>query len=206
MIFLIRPAFCAQVAFLTAVPNRQPPCLDSGSDSDNDLLSCRSCHHLSLSCLSCLLCHSCPPPSDLRCFLSQLFTGCELTSAGFNVGLDLTSNLAYMISRARFVTRCCFNSLGTKASSEAVLMSSSRAAAVVPHDLLLSYRRTSSSHFSSPARIDLEPRFVAEEVYAFLLSESPNHGPTVSTLRDLNGAATRTISKLSLSLNARSAT
>ena len=49
------------------------------------------------------------------------------------------------------MARCCSNSHGTRASSAALLMSSSTAAVVVPLHLLLSYQRTSSSHFSSPA-------------------------------------------------------
>ena len=54
--------------------NKQRPCQDPDSVSDVDLclLSCRSCHHLSLSCLSCRLCQSCPPPSDPRCSLPHL--------------------------------------------------------------------------------------------------------------------------------------
>ena len=52
---------------------------------------------------------------------------------------------SYEMSRARFMARNCSNSLGSRDSSAAVLMSASRAAVVVPLDLLLSYRRTSSS-------------------------------------------------------------
>ena len=133
--------------------NKQLPHLGSGSGSDDDLHSWRSCRHLSLSSLSsfsCLLCQSCPPSGSEVLFVAAVLNA-EFISAGFNVGLDFTSTCSYVISRARFMARCCSNSLGTRVSSAAVLMSSSRAVVVVPLDLLHSYRRTSSSHFSSPA-------------------------------------------------------
>ena len=53
--------------------------------------------------------------------------------------------------------------------------------------------------------IDQEPRFVAEKLCTFLHSEGPIDGPTVLNA-SRPGAAPRTISKLSLSVNARSAT
>ena len=53
--------------------NKQLPswCWDSDSGFHLCLLSCRSCHHLSLSCLSCRRCQSRPHPLDLKCSLHQ---------------------------------------------------------------------------------------------------------------------------------------
>ena len=75
LILSIRLTFCAQMDFFHSA-KKQRPCLDSGSGSDVDLLSCVSCHQLSLSGLSCRrscrVCQRCPPQSDLRCSLPQL--------------------------------------------------------------------------------------------------------------------------------------
>ena len=155
----------------TAVPTNNVLAWNWVSGSDFELFCRRSCHHRSLSCLSCLsflLCQSCPPPSG----------------ASMQAWISLRT-CSYVISRARIMARCCSNSLGTRASSAAVLMSSSRAAVVVPLDLL-------------------EPRFVAEELFALLHSEDPNDVPNVSALPDLMVLLKERSSKLSLSVKARS--
>ena len=96
---------------------------------------------------------------------------------------------SYVIGRARFMARCCSNSRGTRASSAAVLMSLSRAV-VVPLDLLLSYRRTSSSHFSSPARRSCSLHRSGNKMYRRRALRFPPLGASqrrtnVSTLPDL---------------------
>ena len=139
-----------------------------------------------LSCLSCRVCQSCPHPLDLNCL------ECELTSAGSNINLNVASHLLVRDqSCAVLMARCCSNSLGTRASSAAVLMSSSRVAVVVPLDLLRSHRRTSSSHFSSPAGRSCSlhrsgTRMCRRKMpCVFHHSEDPNDGPNVRAPQDL---------------------
>ena len=94
-------------------------------------------------------------------------------------------------SRARPTARCLFNLLGTRASCAAVLISSSRAAVVVPLDfLLLSYQRISSSHFSSAAGRSCSlhrsgTRIGRTSALRFTYSEDPNDRPNVAALPDL---------------------
>ena len=113
-----------------------------------------------------------------------------------------------MTSRARcLMARCCSNSLGTRASSAAVLMSSSRVAVVVPLDLLRSCRRTSPSHFSSPAGRSCSlhrsgTRICRRNAVRFPpLRGSQRRAKRHSASRP-ESAAQRTISKLSLSVEA----
>ena len=112
---------------------------------------------------------------------------------------------------SNLLVRCCANSLGTRASSAAVLMSSPRAVVVGPLDLLLSYRWTSSSYSSSPAGKSCNlhrsgTKMCRKRALRFPpLRGSQRRTNRLSASRP-DGAAPRTISKLSLSDNARSAT
>ena len=114
-----------------------------------------------------------------------------------------------MTSRAPFMARCCSNSLGTRASSTTVLLSSSRVAVVVPLDLLCSYRRTSSSHFSSPAGRSCSLHRSGTKICrrkmpcVFHHSEDPDDGPKRHSASRPDSAAQRTITKLSLSVEAK---
>ena len=104
--------------------------------------------------------------------------------------IDIGGLCSYVISRARFMARCRSNSLGTRTSSATVLMSSPRAAVVVPLDLLLSCRRTSSSHFSSPSSRSSSlhrsgTKICRRRALRFLHSEDPNDGLNVATVPDL---------------------
>ena len=118
---------------------------------------------------------------------------------------------SHVISRARFMARCCSNSPGTRGSSAAVLLSSSRAVVVTPLDVVLSYRWTSSSHFSSPAGRSCNLHRSGTKICRDgALRFPPLRGSQRRTNRlnasRLDGAGPGTTLKLVLSVNARSAT
>ena len=128
--------------------HKQRPCLDS--DYDSGLHFCLlSCHHLSffLPFLPPLPKLSTSIGSEVLCAAAVLSAG-WLRRASVWAWISLRT-CSSVISRARFMGKYCSNSLGTRNSSTAVLMSLSRAPVVVPLDWLLSYRLTSASHFSS---------------------------------------------------------
>ena len=122
LILSIRPTPCAQVAFLTTVPTINLLAWILILILMLTFLAVLSCHHLSLPYLFL------PPLPKLS------------TSIGSEVFFAATVFNANWHRRASVVH-----------GSAAVMMSSSRPAVVVPIDLLISYRRSSSSHFSSPA-------------------------------------------------------
>ena len=130
------------MTFLSKVPTNSVLVGTGDFDSDLNLSlpSCRPCRHFS-SCLSCPLLAALFPKLS-----TSVWSACsvlrsnrlesELTSAGFNAGLNLSSNL---LVRDQTCTVCGKDavSLGTRASSAAVLMFSSRVDVVVPLALLL---------------------------------------------------------------------
>ena len=131
------------------------------------------------------------------------------TSASFNVGLDFASNLLVRDQSCKVHGKMLFQ-IAWNSSGAAVLMSSPGAAVVVPLDLLLSYRRTSSSHVSSPAGRSCSVQRSGNRICRrSALRFPPLRGFQRRTNR-LNasrpdGAAPRTMSKLSLSVKSESA-
>ena len=140
MLLWIRPTLCAQVAFLTAVPTNNVLVwirtlvltVTSFLDALATAFPC-----LALSCPSC---PSCPPVPKLSTSIgSEVLFGATVLSANWLRRASMSAwislrTCSYVISRARFMARCCSNSLGTRASSTAVSMSSSRTVVVAPLD------------------------------------------------------------------------
>ena len=121
LILWVRPTFRAQVVFSYHTANKQLPSwdLESYSGFDLCLFSCRSFHDLLLSCLccrlSCRLCQSCPHPLDLKCSEQEL-SSMPTDFRGLQCRPEFRCEPArIVISRARFMAKCCSNSLGTRA-------------------------------------------------------------------------------------------
>ena len=211
LILWIRPTFGAQVAFLTAVPT-------------NNVLACTRVLVLMLTFLLPLLPSPfpflpfLPPPPKLSTSIGSevLFCRncleCDLTSAGFSVGLYSTSNLLvrdqsctvhgkmfFQLTRNRGFKCGCLDFL-----TESCCRRSTRFAPLVSEEPVLPISQVLREDLA--VCIDLVPRFVAEELCPFLHLEDPKDEPTVSNASRPDGAAPGTISKLSLSVNARSAT
>ena len=79
---------------------------------------------------------------------------CELTLAGSNIGINFAANLLVRDQSCTVYSKMMFQLTRNESFECSCLdVSSSRNADLVPLDLLLSYRRTSSSHFKSCGKI-----------------------------------------------------
>ena len=125
-----------------------------------------------------------------RGVLSSNLLECELTSAGFVVGLNFDSNLLLRdqscTAHGKILFQLAWVESFRRSCLDVFIKSCCRRSACVA-----SYRRTSSSPLSRVPQeslvvcTDLETVFVARALCDFFHSDNPNGGPNVSAPRDL---------------------
>ena len=206
LILWIRPTFCAQMAFLTAVP------------TNNVLVWIRTLVLLLATFLDAFpflpFLPLVPPLRKLSTSIGSevLFVAIVMSAnwlrRAFNVGLDFASKLLVRDQSCTVHGKILFQLTRNKGFE--CSLSSSRAVVVAPLDLLFSYRRTSSSYFSSPVGRSCKLHRSGINIICNGALRFPLPRGTQRRTNRLNAsrpdvAAPRTKSKLALSVNARCA-